>query len=205
MARSIASRFQSTRPARGATSSGQSSHETELRFQSTRPARGATALGDPLGLGLLRVSIHAPRTGRDKSRAERACAVSPFQSTRPARGAPRMSPSGGLPSLGFTPRAPHGARRRPRARPKTRPGFNPRAPHGARPPTSTSLYGDTGSFNPRAPHGARQLAMYKPYILPAFQSTRPARGATIVTRARPRVSRVSIHAPRTGRDAPLAP
>ena len=61
------SKFQSTRPARGATClMGRIGRDLEL-FQSTRPARGAT--------GAVRqqiikraISIHAPREGRDMSR-----------------------------------------------------------------------------------------------------------------------------------------
>ena len=55
--------FQSTRPARGATCVGRSIHSLRV-FQSTRPARGATSKilnKSPLS----RVSIHAPRAGRD--------------------------------------------------------------------------------------------------------------------------------------------
>ncbi len=59
----VTSTFQSTRPARGATSSAPR-WAARAKFQSTRPARGATN-----GLGscgnALAVSIHAPRAGRD--------------------------------------------------------------------------------------------------------------------------------------------
>ena len=81
-----ASRFQSTRPLRGATIHG--SHEkagrnhfnprapcgarlkelqdrlTEIAFQSTRPLRGATFQGIPFGLSC-KISIHAPLAGCD--------------------------------------------------------------------------------------------------------------------------------------------
>jgi len=80
-----AARFQSTRPARGATG-GMDLYEAAARFQSTRPARGATeveahvamrygfqstrpARGATIRNGIPaiaeRVSIHAPRAGRD--------------------------------------------------------------------------------------------------------------------------------------------
>jgi len=99
--------FQSTRPARGATGMR---NEIILDgwFQSTRPARGATSGGGGTG-NLAKVSIHAPRAGRDfigrgaalvvvcfNPRAPRGArhafdvpgGVSvEFQSTRPARGA----------------------------------------------------------------------------------------------------------------------
>ena len=81
---------------------------SSLSFQSTRPARGATYLRYQF-IQLYRVSIHAPRAGRDhlvkdnharnavSIHAPRAgrdfidggggCSYSQFQSTRPARGA----------------------------------------------------------------------------------------------------------------------
>ena len=57
--------FQSTLPARGATESS-ISPSTCHTFQSTLPARGATnqAPGTPGGT---EISIHAPRTGSDKT------------------------------------------------------------------------------------------------------------------------------------------
>ncbi len=55
------------------------------RFQSTRPARGATRIRRlRCGMGL--VSIHAPRAGRDIIGVLDKPALA-FQSTRPARGA----------------------------------------------------------------------------------------------------------------------
>ena len=55
--------FQSTRPVRGATDT-LDTVQSLYEFQSTRPVRGATKeLGKRLKLA--RVSIHAPRAGRD--------------------------------------------------------------------------------------------------------------------------------------------
>ena len=56
--------FQSTLPARGATSAIPQVTPSFLSFQSTLPARGATT--DNLsGLQRSNISIHAPRTGSD--------------------------------------------------------------------------------------------------------------------------------------------
>ena len=77
--------FQSTRPARGATTADRYSR-SHMLFQSTRPARGATTLQVSARLQL-DVSIHAPRVGRDRRCAHRVY----------------KSPS-------FNPRAPRGAR-----------------------------------------------------------------------------------------------
>jgi len=77
--------------------------------------------------------------------------------------------------------------------------FNSRAPHGAR----RSMLGATkkpDSFNSRAPHGARRRATSFPPSWPLFQFTRPAWGATSVAADGFRAGRVSIHAPRMGRD-----
>ena len=127
-------KFQSTRPIRGATLVLDTYHVSldyfnprapygarqctsltlgrNVQFQSTRPIRGATlALGQDID-GLL-ISIHAPHTGRDGILLELYLGHVLFQSTRPIRGAtcwvlrPRLS----------------------------RPDFNPRAPYGARPRT----------------------------------------------------------------------
>ena len=101
-------------------------------FQSTRPARGATSPWDPMP-SRAAVSIHAPRAGRDKHLFRDGRGRITFQSTRPARGATALrveeqleeevsihAPRAGrdLPSFflwrvgcSFNPRAPRGARR----------------------------------------------------------------------------------------------
>ena len=57
--------FQSTRPAWGATR-GDAAPTTWHVFQSTRPAWGATRRGSRFRIAAVRVSIHAPRVGRDR-------------------------------------------------------------------------------------------------------------------------------------------
>ena len=61
---SLQTLFQSTRPARGATSAG-NWIITDEGFQSTRPARGATPAEIAVGI-IFEISIHAPREGRDR-------------------------------------------------------------------------------------------------------------------------------------------
>ena len=61
--------------------------------------------------------------------------------------------------------------------------FNPRAPYGARRLHPCIGAGDGNYFNPRAPYGARHVALY--CIRYSYE--------------------ISIHAPHTGRDAPLWP
>ena len=77
--------FQSTRPIRGATCSSEQAARDSL-FQSTRPIRGAT-LGLCLAVAVIRISIHAPHTGRDATGAALEGTEAVFQSTRPIRGA----------------------------------------------------------------------------------------------------------------------
>ena len=59
----------------------------------------------------------------------------------------------------------------------------------------------SSGFNPRAPCGARRGPQFDDIVLDMFQSTRPVRGATNHWRRWGRRRRVSIHAPRAGRDA----
>ena len=56
-------------------------------------------------------------------------------------------------------------------------------------------------FNPRAPYGARLYSRRRSITIDRFQSTRPIRGATAVTTGLSWASRISIHAPHTGRDS----
>ena len=102
-----------------------------------------------------------------------------FQSTRPVRGATR------------TPRIP----------PRLCPSFNPRAPCGAR-HTWTGVLERRVLFQSTRPvRGATTFGSTISVPRPRFQSTRPVRGATTVPIPSARRSRVSIHAPRAGRDA----
>ena len=175
----VVTRFQSTRPARGATVVD-CSHRGRLKtFQSTRPARGATLRLDrvaprqqrfnpraprgarppplPGRVGLLPVSIHAPRAGRDLKAITLSSMMRLFQSTRPARGATKV--------VRFM-------------RNSLRSCFNPRAPRGARPYCSCCCQHGT-PVSIHAPRAGRDPAS-SPAIchLLLFQSTRPARGAT---------------------------
>ena len=146
-------------------------------FQSTRPVWGAThsPASDP---GCARISIHAPRVGRDSSFRRCPCTAAAFQSTRPVWGATRADGWRRYVLQHFNPRAPCGARRRGRlAAHAGMANFNPRAPCGARPPGSP-FAPSLPDFNPRAPCGARQA-------LTVFYRCHKA---------------ISIHAPRVGRD-----
>ncbi len=60
-----------------------------------------------------------------------------------------------------------------------------------------------GCFNPRPPRGGRLSILSRSCALFWFQSTPPARGATIQIRLREHPTAVSIHAPRAGGDGLL--
>ena len=174
-------KFQSTLPARGATrassvaavAAGISTHaprtgsdvrrainhHASAQFQSTLPARGATQHQHGHG-GEKPISIHAPRTGSDRQRTSRAVHRRTFQSTLPARGAtPSGQPEYASPqiSIHFNPRSPHGERRR---------GFSEHwreiiSIHAPR--TGSDVFDE----------GMRIVGV-------EFQSTLPARGATLL-------------------------
>ena len=57
-------------------------------------------------------------------------------------------------------------------------------------------------FNPRPPRGGRLLCVILSILITRFQSTPPARGATLVCAVDCRNFRISIHAPREGGDSP---
>ena len=77
--------------------------------------------------------------------------------------------------------------------------FNPRSPHGERQRSAGQVYG-AGYFNPRSPHGERRYSASVSTSGIVFQSTLPARGATILRLRQHLRHRISIHAPRTGSD-----
>ncbi len=122
-----------------------------------------------------------------------------FQSTRPARGATvGRSPDGGHTSVSIhAPRA--GRDSCMTAASAEGRCFNPRAPRGAR----HIIKGYTGGIRPfQSTRPARGATSSRAFLTlwPAFQSTRPARGATGWNYAPRLAHRVSIHAPRAGRD-----
>ena len=122
---------------------------------SIHALREGCDLRSALGLfGSEGISIHAPHAGRD------------------------ADDDGGKRRVLISIHAPHAGRDRRchRLRAYTK-HFNPRAPCGAR-RGLTVLSVRLMYFNPRAPCGARLIASKWPTTAPAFQSTRPMRGAT---------------------------
>ena len=126
----IASIFQSTPPARGATRESALS-PLALRFQSTPPARGATVAVDG-GVQVILISIHAPREGGDRASGAHELRL------QISIHAPR---EGGDCAAWGRPAVPR-------------------------------------HFNPRPPRGGRLGCTILELLIFGFQSTPPARGAT---------------------------
>ena len=170
-----------------------------VTFQSTLPARGATEIAY-IDLSKGDISIHAPRTGSDTQKSAKCDSYA-----------------------NFNPRSPHGERLNVGAHrtqavsisihaPRTGSDadvlaafsahcyFNPRSPHGER-RAHPAGRADRRYFNPRSPHGERHAIPSVTGEEGIFQSTLPARGATVHHLHRVKRIVISIHAPRTGSDS----
>ena len=165
----------------GARRSATKASYTPTNFNPRAPygARPGRCSHDPAPR---QISIHAPHTGRDSSFLVLGCwfmhfnprapygarlpykvpvvAGFVFQSTRPIRGA--------------TLQARH--RRGKRA-------ISIHAPHTGRDPLYVGDLPHAAYFNPRAPYGARRSLLLLAGSIASFQSTRPIRGATYMTRS----------------------
>ena len=145
-------------------------------FQSTLPARGATCRWRSLSAVY---SFQSTLPARGATRTVLAAGEShKFQSTLPARGATSFRRS-------FRHLIPH---------------FNPRSPRGERPRASGCTLPAIAHFNPRSPRGERRTSPLSSRRVKSFQSTLPARGATILTATNIVNPPISIHAPREGSD-----
>ena len=102
----------------------------------------------------------------------------------------------------FNPRSLHGERLRRNQYLQAPPYFNPRSLHGERRYRS-NLRASTIYFNPRSLHGERPYNMVFPNLHCQFQSTLPARGATLLVCEVFLPLYISIHAPCTGSDVML--
>ncbi len=146
------------------------------------------------------ISIHAPRTGSDDEKYH----IQPVKII--SIHAPRTGSDVTYPARFLSPCH-----------------FNPRSPHGERLP-GMFWHCLAYHFNPRSPHGERLINLRNSPISKKFQSTLPARGATVRADIQatankhhfnPRsphgerplldfcgffVADISIHAPRTGSD-----
>ena len=126
-----------------------------MLFQSTPPARGATSKSRGGCRHYSSISIHAPREGGDVMLYMhiRFCF---YFNPRPPRGG-RPPPITYIISLKyFNPRPPRGGRLRSRYRNEPESDFNPRPPRGGR--LQPSFFLDRKrDFNPRPPRGGRLI------------------------------------------------
>ena len=196
-------------------------HHASAQFQSTLPARGATQHQHGHG-GEKPISIHAPRTGSDWMGSSMGHVDPLFQSTLPARGATGKERRGRCTAGHFNPRSPHGERlnRNNTERLKQISIHAPRtgsdSGHAANAPEATdiSIHAPrTGSDSGHAANApeATDISIHAPRTgatandgtiatATAFQSTLPARGATLKAEVASPLRAISIHAPRTGSD-----
>ena len=146
-----------------------------------------------------------------------------FQSTPPRGGRRPWTGRCCQPGGYFNPRPPRGGRRRICSNHGQTQHFNPRPPRGGRRGGGYARWWGRRYFNPRPPRGGRQPRLNHLVNVSLFQSTPPARGATLmlvrslvcglisihapreggdfmVVRVVPRISFISIHAPREGGD-----
>ena len=147
-------------------------------FQSTRPVWGAThsPASDP---GCARISIHAPRVGRDSSFRRCPCTAAAFQSTRPVWGATTRTTGRACRHGQFQSTRPvWGATRAGSLSLSLSTYFNPRAPCGARrlARSVASIALIISIHAPRVGRDAADLGLHQ--CLRQFQSTRPVWGAT---------------------------
>ena len=198
----IRSQFQSARPAWGATPHvGYIVWDVGVSIRAPRVGRDGLIVPPKLTGG---VSIRAPRVGRDSQKFDW-----------------QKQPNG------FNPRAPRGARPSSNHQPtppnmfqSARPAWGAtteelseligsdvsiRAPRVGRDLMTLLTASRCWRFNPRAPRGARPLIGKIHQPGKTFQSARPAWGATLKGSWQGRSIKVSIRAPRVGRDSPPPP
>ena len=215
--------FQSTHPARGATIAAISSG-LSTSFQSTHPARGATVRRPPFCFHF-DISIHAPREGSRLCPTQRWWHVGNFNPRTP-RGVRRSVMRSSICSNSISIHAPReGCDERPCCTSRLDAIISIHAPRegcdywdalalldGAisihAPREGCDLARTNGkagaqNFNPRTPRGVRPTSAW-PLTGPSiFQSTHPARGATVCKLRAGHGRIISIHAPREGCDQPL--
>ena len=145
------------------------------------------------------ISIHAPRMGRDRFDITIGIMASRFQSTRPAWGATSSLWSPLYPYC-ISIHAPRMGRDAIKLHLQEKIKISIHAPRMGRDKNCKAMADEFINFNPRAPHGARLFRFYPVNRTTKFQSTRPAWGATVSYSHCDSYQRISIHAPRMGRD-----
>ena len=169
--------FQSTHPARGATTAGSRRGTHQSLFQSTHPARGATP---PLCIPPeLKINFN-PRTPRGVRRQlyRNRDIWGGFQSTHPARGATAKSFQRKRKSRISIHAPREGCDSSHRRQFQAYQCISIHAPREGCDLGGFTKGLECGNFNPRTPRGVRPGMSVLVWILWVFQSTHPARGAT---------------------------
>ena len=167
------------------------------RFNPRAP-RGARPSSSPLTPAMLCFNPRAPRGARRAVVSARTVARVSIHAPREGRDVQKR------PGYRFTPVSIHAPREGRDFRYSVPPSglrrFNPRAPRGARPLRAVTKTGGI-DVSIHAPREGRDAICFNGMVVSeAFQSTRPARGATAHRRRIGEPHGVSIHAPREGRD-----
>ncbi len=168
--------FQSTLPARGATTLSSVFIKKIVEFQSTLPARGATY--DKIKLSYEnKISIHAPREGSDPASAPHPGRCNDFNPRSP-RGE-RQGPLGHHRQHQISIHAPREGSDPEQRRPPPRPSpFQSTLPARGATEEGLKVVMACLNFNPRSPRGERLVKPGGGEAETEFQSTLPARGAT---------------------------
>ncbi len=148
-----------------------------MRNFNPRSPRGERRLIDMVVYDCKEISIHAPREGSDN-----ITAIHNFL------------------EWNFNPRSPRGERHEGIDGVKKKTHFNPRSPRGERlgGGTTISVAVNISIHAPR--EGSDGCRMFTHLSLTRFQSTLPARGATLASESIEMSLPISIHAPREGSD-----
>ncbi len=191
--------FQSTRPVRGATSLSVSVCVGSYSFNPRAPC-GARHVATIDSFRCVRVSIHAPRAGRDLIQTFLAVVRLLVSIHAPRAGRDHRADLHGKAGQRFNPRAPCGARHSGSHRQLKTPKFQSTRPVRGATGASLAFSATSSRFNPRAPCGARPSVRILTRSSCRFNPRAPC-GARLICRVKQnKCSGVSIHAPRAGRD-----
>ena len=197
--KSIAWRFQSTPPARGATTSCDPRFPSRNDF-NPRPPRGGRRRQFFLILAAVHFNPRPPRGGRPFCCFCSDFQIDSFQSTPPARGATVQPQEDHEVHGNFNPRPPRGGRLRDSMRCEFCDIFQSTPPARGATSILRSLTILCSLFQSTPPARGATLPHILSPIIKLFQSTPPARGATNMDHYDKRQLDISIHAPREGGD-----
>ena len=191
--------FQSTLPARGATTSAAIAANCTRYFNPRSPhgerpsSAPSTAPESSISIHAPRtgsdedkyvmqamhyISIHAPRTGSDLYVGSHSAAYSAFQSTLPARGATGIRSMVIFAASHFNPRSPHGERPVSLCTASRSPAISIHAPRTGSDAADLCCGFIRHAISIHAPRTGSDVVRVRGTVVRIFQSTLPARGAT---------------------------